>query len=182
MCFSALYPKVSKMENYNIAMISRCRHGDLVTFTTDNIIDGVLEYIPTKNRNKIGQTVRVLLGAKAMSIVNRFDRIPGSLLFPLRFNFKYNNAIREILTKAGITRVVTVIDTKTRTETKRPINEIASSHMARRTFTGNLYRQVKDPNLVASMSGHAAGSKALTMTSRKNSSVLLIEPINTQHT
>lgn len=137
-----------------------CRHGDLVTFTTENIIDGVLEYIPTKTRNKIGQTVRVPLGAKAMSIVNRFERVPGSLLFPLRFNFKYNNAIREILTKAGITRVVTVIDTKTRTETKRPINEIASSHMARRTFIGNLYRQVKDPNLVASMSGHAAGSKA----------------------
>jgi hypothetical protein len=32
--------------------------------------------------------------------------------------------------------------------------------MARRTFVGNLYKQVKDPNLVASMSGHAPGSKA----------------------
>jgi integrase len=32
--------------------------------------------------------------------------------------------------------------------------------MARRTFIGNLYRSAKDPNLVASMSGHANGSVA----------------------
>jgi integrase len=137
-----------------------CRHGDLVSFTTDNIIDGVLEYIPTKTRNKIGKTVRVPLGAKALAIVNKLNRAQGEHLFPLHFNFKYNDAIREILTQAGVTRIVTVIDTKTRTEVKRPINEIASSHMARRTFVGNLYKQVKDPNLVASMSGHAPGSKA----------------------
>ena len=38
--------------------------------------------------------------------------------------------------------------------------EIASSHLARRTFVGNLYRQVKDPNLVGALSGHKEGSKA----------------------
>ena len=32
--------------------------------------------------------------------------------------------------------------------------------MARRVFIGNLYKQVKDPNLVASMSGHVDGSHA----------------------
>mgnify|MGYP006946267864 FL=1 len=32
--------------------------------------------------------------------------------------------------------------------------------MARRTFIGNLYKQVKDPNLVGSLSGHTEGSKA----------------------
>ena len=32
--------------------------------------------------------------------------------------------------------------------------------MARRTFVGNLYKQVLDPNIVASMSGHAEGSRA----------------------
>lgn len=30
----------------------------------------------------------------------------------------------------------------------------------RRTFVGNLYKQVKDPNLVGSLSGHKEGSKA----------------------
>ena len=48
----------------------------------------------------------------------------------------------------------------TRKEVKHPLNEIASSHLARRTFAGNIYRQVKDPNLVASLTGHAEGSRA----------------------
>ena len=42
----------------------------------------------------------------------------------------------------------------------KPINEIASSHMARRTFVGNAYKVVKDPNLIGRMSGHVEGSKA----------------------
>ena len=46
------------------------------------------------------------------------------------------------------------------TEIRMPISECASSHMARRTFCGNLYKRVKDSNIVASMSGHKEGSKA----------------------
>ena len=59
-------------------------------------------------------------------------------------------------------RMVTVIDPLTREEKQVPINEIASSHMARKTFCGNLYRSVKDPDLVGSLSGHAHGSAAFT--------------------
>jgi integrase len=33
-------------------------------------------------------------------------------------------------------------------------------HTARKTFVGNLYKQVPDPNLIASMSGHVDGSRA----------------------
>ena len=36
------------------------------------------------------------------------------------------------------------------------------THMARRTFIGNIYTQVKDPNLVASLTGHVEGSKAFS--------------------
>ena len=32
--------------------------------------------------------------------------------------------------------------------------------MARRTFIGNIYKKVKDPNLVGALSGHKEGSKA----------------------
>ena len=56
--------------------------------------------------------------------------------------------------------MVTVLNPTTRVEEKRPINEIASSHLARRTFIGKLYKKVKDPNLVGSLSGHKEGSKA----------------------
>ena len=56
--------------------------------------------------------------------------------------------------------MVTVLNPTTGAKEKRPLNEIASSHLARRTFIGNLYKKVKDPNLVGSLSGHKEGSKA----------------------
>jgi len=61
---------------------------------------------------------------------------------------------------ARLKRMVTIINPTTREEEKRPLNEIASSHLARRCFVGNLYKQVKDPNLVGALSGHKEGSKA----------------------
>ena len=56
--------------------------------------------------------------------------------------------------------MVPVLDTITRKTEMKPICDVASSHMARRTFVGNLYKQVKDPNLVGKLSGHAEGSRA----------------------
>lgn len=42
----------------------------------------------------------------------------------------------------------------------KPLYEVVSSHTARKTFIGNLYKKVRDPNIIASMSGHVEGSKA----------------------
>jgi hypothetical protein len=69
-------------------------------------------------------------------------------------------AIKEMFTFAKLTRMVTVVNPTTREEEKQPLNLIASSHLARRCFVGNLYKQVKDQNLVASLSGHKEGSRA----------------------
>ena len=49
---------------------------------------------------------------------------------------------------AGLTRPVVVYNPTTSEQEIRPLNEVASSHLARRCFVGNLYKQVKDPNLV----------------------------------
>lgn len=72
----------------------------------------------------------------------------------------YNRKIKEAFKKAGLDRIVTVLDQQTRQEVQKPLYEVASSHMARRTFIGNIYKKVKDPNLVGSLSGHKEGSKA----------------------
>ena len=72
----------------------------------------------------------------------------------------YNDSIKKILCKVKITRQVVVLDPVTRTEHKVSIDSIASSHMARRTFVGNIYKHVKDPNLVSALTGHVEGSRA----------------------
>lgn len=138
-----------------------CRVSDLMRLTDNNIIDGAIEYIPTKTKGDRQKTVRVPLNSRALEILNRYKGItPKGLILPFISSQKYNDAIKEIFVICGITRNVTVIDSVTGKEIQRPINEVASSHMARRCFVGNLYKKVKDPNLIASMSGHAEGSKA----------------------
>ena len=47
-------------------------------------------------------------------------------------------------------------------EKKVPINEVASSHRARCTFIGNIYKLVNNPNLVSALTGHVEGSRAFT--------------------
>lgn len=59
-----------------------------------------------------------------------------------------------------INRIVTILDPLTNEEVKKPLHEVVSSHMARRTFIGNIYKKVKDPNLIGALSGHKEGSKA----------------------
>ena len=56
--------------------------------------------------------------------------------------------------------MVTILNSLTRKEEKKPINEIGSSHLARRTFIANLYNKVQDPNVIGSMTGHVEGSRA----------------------
>ncbi len=101
------------------------------------------------------------LNSRAKALVKRYKGVDEKgRLFPFISTQKYNQAIKDIFTLCGITRVVTVLNPKTGEEERKPLNEIASSHMARRTFVGNLYKKVKDPSLVGALSGHKEGSKA----------------------
>lgn len=135
-----------------------CRVGDLYKMTKDNIMNEAIEYVPRKTKEGRPVTVRVPLNATAKEILNRYP--DGKKLLPFISEQKYNVAIKEMFRLTGLTRFVTVINPTTREEEKKPLNELASSHLARRCFVGNLYKQVKDPNLVGSLSGHKEGSKA----------------------
>ena len=137
-----------------------CRVSDLYKFTKQNVINGAIEYIPRKTKDGHPITIRVPLNTIAKEILSKYACFDGKALFPYISEQKYNDAIKEIFALSEITRIVTVLNPTTREEEKRPINEIASSHLARRCFVGNLYKQVKDPNLVGALSGHKEGSRA----------------------
>lgn len=138
-----------------------CRVSDLLKMKDANIMNDAIEYIPHKTKDKRPVIVRVPLNERAKVLVSRYKGIDiKNRLFPFISAQKYNDDIKDILRICDITRSVTVLNPTTGKEEKRPINEVASSHMARRTFVGNLYKKVKDPNLVGSLSGHKEGSKA----------------------
>lgn len=139
-----------------------CRVGDMMRLTKQDIINGTIEYIPNKTIKESAKTVVVPLNAMAKAIVEKYKDCPGESLLPFIASQNYNYAIKDALKKAGITRLVTTLNQLTRTEEKRPIYEVASSHMARRTFIGNIYKQVRDQRLVSSLTGHSDGSRAFT--------------------
>lgn len=136
-----------------------CRMSDLRSLTRENIIDGFVEYIPKKTKGHVAKTVRVPLNQKALAILEKYSDLETQIL-PRFSDQNYNDYIRAILKHVGIDRKVLVLDPKTRQEVMRPLYEVATSHTARKTFIGNLYKKVKDPNLIASMSGHSENSRA----------------------
>ena len=158
-----------------------CRVGDLYRLTRDNIKDGFLEYMPQKTKKCQAKIVRVPLHEKAQAILARYpqrtaeeaqnsENVPkrrgrqpkdmSGYLLPFKPIHQYNLGIRELLKHCGIGRMVTLLDTHGLVTVQKPLYEVATSHTARKTFIGNLYKQVPDPNLIASLSGHVEGSRA----------------------
>jgi site-specific recombinase XerD len=137
-----------------------CRVSDLYKMTYKSIIDDAIEYIPRKTKEERAITVRVPLNNTGKQLIAKHRNYERESLFPYNTEQDYNRKIKEAFKRAGLDRMVTVLDQQTREEVQRPLYEIASSHMARRSFIGNIYKKVKDPNLVGALSGHKEGSKA----------------------
>lgn len=141
--------------------LTGCRVSDLLTLSRDNISDGHLEYIARKTAADNPTVIRMPLHPRALKIIRRYSCSESSpALFPFTAPQRYNYAIRRILTVCDITRKVSLLCPYTGVPMRRPINEVAASHIARRTFIGNLYRKVKDPALISSLTGHVEGSRA----------------------
>lgn len=140
-----------------------CRISDLMRLKPGNIINGCVEYIASKTKGERPKVIKVPLTQRAKEILEKYKGVdPEGRVLPFISSQKYNVAIKKIFTACGITRLVTILNPTTGEEEQRPINEIASSHLARRTFVGNLYKKVKDPNLVGALSGHKEGSRAFS--------------------
>ena len=136
-----------------------CRVGDLKRLTTANLIDGEIHCIAQKTKAGNPKTIKIPLNETAMAIVEKYADPNRESLLPFISDQKYNYAIKEIFTLAGITRNVIVRNSVTGEQEIRPINEIASSHMARRTFVGNLFKKFKDQSLISELSGHVPNSR-----------------------
>lgn len=141
-----------------------CRMGDLYSLTLDNIVGNILVYTPHKTKDEHAPvTARVPLSDRALQLIERYRGIDEQgRLFPFISTQGYNDSIKRVLRSCGISRKVNVRNSLTGENEMRPICDVASSHMARRTFVGNAYKQVKDQSIVSKMSGHAEGSKAFS--------------------
>ena len=138
-----------------------CRVSDLMRLTATDVIDGEIHYIPHKTKSDNPITIRVPINKRANELIRKYEGVDNhGRLFPFIAPQSYNDSIKEIFRRCGVTRMVTVLNPTTGEEEKRPICDVASSHMARRCFVGNLYKRWADPSVICPMSGHKQGSAA----------------------
>ncbi|PKP40784.1 MAG: integrase [Bacteroidetes bacterium HGW-Bacteroidetes-10] len=163
------------------------RHSNIITEKTSKGYRKCINYIPRKTKEGNPVTVSVPLNVLALEILKKYEylraeelagnrdsegeikkpikekqksSIADGPIFPFIAQQHYNEYIKEIFKACGITRIVSVINPTTGKIEQKSIADVASSHLARRTFIGNLYNKVQDPNLVGSLSGHKEGSRA----------------------
>lgn len=143
-----------------------CRVGDLISFRKSDVVDNFLIYIPNKTKNKNSSSpkeIKVPLlssNRTALKIIDRYKDTDSNLLLPFISLQKYNQAIKEIFKICRLTRKVTIQNPITLKAEQIRLCDAASSHIARRTFAGNLYNKVKDPKLIGKLTGHSENSQA----------------------
>lgn len=137
-----------------------CRVSDLYALTRKSIVNGAVEYIASKTADGRPETIRVPLIDISRNILKKYEYWEGPSLFPFLPQQDYNEDIKKVFKAAGLTRQVTILNPTTRKQEHKELWEVASSHMARRAFVGNLYRQLKDKTAVAVLSGHKSDSKS----------------------
>ena len=138
-----------------------CRVSDLMELREENVTtDGFLQYIPRKTRKGKPVVVRVPLSDTALEIIDRYKGQPDGRLLPFIDSIVYNRDIHAILRACKINRIVMVQDPKTLESVPKALWEIASSHIARRTFMANIFKETGSERITSSFTGHADGSKA----------------------
>lgn len=153
------FPMLSRVRDmFVFQCLVGCRYSDLMLLSEKNITNNFLEYIPKKTAHNTQVKARVPLLGVAREIIEKRKTKQGKL-FPSMSIGDYNEHLKELFAKIGITRNVSILSPSGEIEQK-PLNEIVSSHMARRTFIGITYSKVQDPNIIGKMSGHTEGSKA----------------------
>lgn len=137
-----------------------CRVSDLRELTGANVINNEVHYIARKTKDGNPKTIKVPINKTAQAIIDRYEDPKRKALLPFISDQNYNEAIKEIFKLAKLTRNVVVRNSLTGEPEVRPLNEIASSHLARRTLTNILYKKYKDQSLVSAITGHSPNSSA----------------------
>ena len=68
-----------------------------------DVINGAIEYIPTKTIKENARTVVVPLNSVAQEIVDRYADYPGDKLLPFESSERFNDNIKIIFEKAEVT-------------------------------------------------------------------------------
>jgi integrase len=127
----------------------------------------VLSYEPIKTSHGRDETkVYFPLSPKAMQIVEKYKgSTRNGKLFPAPKIASYDRMLQIIFFEAGLTDPVEVVNPDTGERVTRPLYELATSHLGRKTFTVNLnFATGGNISLVKKAAGHSASSRVTETT------------------
>lgn len=135
------------------------KYGNLSTETNGLAI----RYCPKKTKDITAIECRVPLTPNAQKILDKY-RIPNATsttpLFPFpKHPQTYNDNLKRLFKIAGLTRTVMVSNAYGEVEYK-PLYELAKSKFGRSNFIDTMVGLNQSTAIIATMSGHSAGSKA----------------------
>jgi integrase len=161
---SGLDTMLTQRDIFIFQCLTACRVSDLVRLTINSIDkDHILNYIAVKTKKSRQNVISVPLNEQAQKLVEKYKDVDKKgRLFPFTDLQKYNYAIKDVCRLCDIDRLIDKLNPVTQNEEKMPLWRLASSHLARRTFAGNAYNKVQDPNIICSMTGHVEGSQAFS--------------------
>lgn len=137
-----------------------CRVGDFLRLTYNNISNGTLTYFPDKTREFANKVV-VPISYRANRIINKYKgKGKDGLIMPFLNSVEYNKQLKSVFRIASLDRKIIVYNREKKKEEVFELHQLASSHLARRTFVDILCQAGEPIHVVASMSGHSENSKA----------------------
>jgi integrase len=138
-----------------------CRVGDFVRLAKNNISNNILQYIPEKTKTESQKVARIPLTSKAKKIIEKYN-YPGGMLMPFISDQRYNEYIKDLFQLIELKRLVIRLNPITLQSETKELWQVASSHMARKTFIDILIKAGKSRDIIASMTGHTANSRAFS--------------------
>ncbi|MBR5282199.1 MAG: phage integrase SAM-like domain-containing protein [Alistipes sp.] len=144
-----------------------CRISDYFRLTYENLVeeDGGLciYYCPDKTVKATSIICRIPLTPNAINILNKYrieDASPKTPLFHFPdYSQTYNRQLKRMFKAAGLNRRVVTYNSYDQIEIK-PLHDIAISKFARSNFIDTMVGNGTTDNIIGTMSGHIAGSKA----------------------
>ena len=144
-----------------------CRVSDFFNLKYENLVDEggklCIYYSPIKTSDVTGISCRIPLTDNATAIFNKYKVEEATAKTPLFYFPKhsqvYNRQLKRMFKAAGLNRQVVTYNSYNQLEMK-PLYEVAISKFARSCFIDGLVGYGVTDNIIGTMSGHIAGSKA----------------------
>ena len=144
---SPMFPRMTNEQlvrtQFLIGAFTGCRHSDYTRLNNRNIVGGMISYVSLKTKTHATVPLKPIVKELLTNLPKEEVSDPT-----------FNNNIRNICRKTGITEAVKIF--KAGKEVEGEKWEFVSSHTARRSFATNLYLRGADLYSISQMMGHAS--------------------------